>query len=445
MSEPDIDESKMVGNQISEPIIIKKSDFGGIEKDGTNKPWQLTVDFIMIVGKYLRWNKDYINLMKVTYKYEELVSMYKFNPISDTTLFENIQTQHFYNKCDVKKKKKGMFRYIHWYKVSYEKVKNEKPNEIFRRIELNQKVNNGGGWPIPHDNQPPIKIENHSCTIPEVITSIGNRCFYHIKDLTSVQLPSRLKEIGENAFCSTRLVSITIPWGVTSIGPSCFMDCHNLTSIELPEGLERIEDFAFHSSSITSITIPESVTMIGRGCFDGIKSLVNINLPERIKLKKLVDLLSSANSVTVINLPEGLTKISCFSDSYSLRNVTFPSTLKVIGKRCFTSTMANITIPEGVTKIGDFAFSFCRLNYIELPKSIIKIGEGAFRDSNISEITIPENVTYIGDYCFNNCSQLTKITILTPHIERLNSTCFPKGTFDKIYIVGGIQYLKNFS
>ena len=63
---------------------------------------QLTIDFIMIVGKYFEGSNDFINVMKVCKKYEELVSMYKFNPISDISLFENIQTQHFYKKEDKK-------------------------------------------------------------------------------------------------------------------------------------------------------------------------------------------------------------------------------------------------------------------------------------------------------------------------------------------------------
>ena len=52
-------------------------------------------------------NNDFINVMKVCKRYEELVLMYKFNPISDISLFENIQTQHFYNK-DVENKKDGI-------------------------------------------------------------------------------------------------------------------------------------------------------------------------------------------------------------------------------------------------------------------------------------------------------------------------------------------------
>ena len=90
----------------------------------------MTVDFIMIVGKYFKSPNDFINIMKICKRYEELVLMYKFNPISDISLFENIQTQHFYNKEDVKNKKDGLFQYIYWFNDE-ELIKNKKDNEIF--------------------------------------------------------------------------------------------------------------------------------------------------------------------------------------------------------------------------------------------------------------------------------------------------------------------------
>ena len=63
---------------------------------------------MMIVGKYFKSNKDYINVMKVNKKYEQLVLMYKFNPISDTSLFKNVQTQHFTIKEELKIRNKVM-------------------------------------------------------------------------------------------------------------------------------------------------------------------------------------------------------------------------------------------------------------------------------------------------------------------------------------------------
>ena len=39
----------------------------------SKEKWQMTIDFIMIVGKYFKSNKDFINVMKVCKKYKELV------------------------------------------------------------------------------------------------------------------------------------------------------------------------------------------------------------------------------------------------------------------------------------------------------------------------------------------------------------------------------------
>ena len=61
---------------------------------------------MMIIGKYFESNGDFINVMKATKKYKQLSKLYHFNPISDTSLFENIETQYLYNKYD--EKKEGM-------------------------------------------------------------------------------------------------------------------------------------------------------------------------------------------------------------------------------------------------------------------------------------------------------------------------------------------------
>ena len=52
--------------------------------------------------------------MRVSKKYEQLVLMYKYNPISDTTLFKNMQTQHFYKKMDFTNIVQCMYQYIYW-------------------------------------------------------------------------------------------------------------------------------------------------------------------------------------------------------------------------------------------------------------------------------------------------------------------------------------------
>ena len=65
-------------------------------------------------------------------------------------------------------------------------------------------------------------------------------------------------------------MSITIPNSVTTIGNRAFSGCSGLTSITIPNSVTTIEESAFlYCTDLTSITIPNSVTTIGEYAFEG--------------------------------------------------------------------------------------------------------------------------------------------------------------------------------
>ncbi|MCD7729185.1 MAG: leucine-rich repeat domain-containing protein, partial [Clostridia bacterium] len=71
-----------------------------------------------------------------------------------------------------------------------------------------------------------------SITIPDVVTSIGDRAFYNCTSLTSITIPDVVTSIGDRAFeVCTSLASVTIPNSVTSIGNYAFNYCASLTSV----------------------------------------------------------------------------------------------------------------------------------------------------------------------------------------------------------------------
>ena len=77
----------------------------------------ITIDDMLIIGKYFESSVDYVNVMRVCRKYHDLVKFYHFNPISDTTLFERMESQHLYSCSD--KRIEGMYQYIYWYSTHY--------------------------------------------------------------------------------------------------------------------------------------------------------------------------------------------------------------------------------------------------------------------------------------------------------------------------------------
>ena len=232
-------------------------------------------------------------------------------------------------------------------------------------------------------------------TIPDSVTSIGRYAFYGCTSLTSVTIPGSVTSIGVYAFDScASLISVTIPDGVTSIGDSAFDYCTSLTSVTIPGSVTSIGDSVFyHCTSLASVTIPDSVTSIGRYAFAYCKSL------------------------TSVAIPDGVTSIGekAFSQCTSLTSVAIPDSVTSIGERAFyeCTSLTSVTIPDSVTSIGDSVFYHCTsLTSVTIPDSVTSIGDYAFSGcTSLTSVTIPDSVTSIGEGTFEDCTSLTSVTI----------------------------------
>lgn len=132
-------------------------------------------------------------------------------------------------------------------------------------------------------------------TIPNGITSIGERAFEHCRNLTSITIPSSVSSIGKGAFTwcyaldkiivdkennhyisengalydknKTELIQVppgiedtefVIPDSVRNIGDSAFYDCISLTSIIIPDSVKHVDEMAFSGcSKLEYLTIPK--------------------------------------------------------------------------------------------------------------------------------------------------------------------------------------------
>ena len=108
---------------------------------------------------------------------------------------------------------------------------------------------NGSGFVDQYNNPNPFgknsSITSVSFADTSNFTSIGMYAFAGNSNLSNINLPNSLNNIGHNAFNGTGLTNITIPDSVTRIEGYAFTNTTNLTDIVVPDSVQTLEMAAF--------------------------------------------------------------------------------------------------------------------------------------------------------------------------------------------------------
>ena len=294
-----------------------------------------------------------------------------------------------------------------------------------------------------------------SITIPESVTSIGNWAFGNCSSLTSINVNANNPN-----YCAidgvlfnkdqTTLIqypggkqgAYTIPNSVTSIGERAFSGCKSLTSITIPNSVTSIGDWAFDAcKSLTSITCEAATppTIGGTNTFDGVSKSIPVYVPcECVEAYKAA---SGWSDFTNIQVPLAEYSIEVYVNDTIMGTAkvnynTFCKGAQISATPNFgyhfvqwsdgnTDNPHTLELTQDTTLTAEFAQSFsgqCGDSlYWELVDTTLHItGKGEMYDykyntipwkllvSSIKVLTIAEDVTKLNQ-SFDSCSVLESI------------------------------------
>lgn len=99
------------------------------------------------------------------------------------------------------------------------------------------------------------------------LESVSRGMFYRCESLKNVTLSDACTAIPEDTFTGCALTSIKLPSKLKEIGYMAFAYNTGLTQIEFSEGLETIGEAAFYETGLTKVTLPASVKSVGPNAF----------------------------------------------------------------------------------------------------------------------------------------------------------------------------------
>ena len=227
------------------------------------------------------------------------------------------------------------------------------------------------------------------------VTSIASEAFY-MSDITSVSIPNSVTSIGDKAFKGcTLLTSVNIPVSITAINESVFENCRSLKRVDLPA----------------------SITTIGTSAFAGCTSLKSIDLS--VNVRNIGSYAFSNTGLTFVDIPNSITYISSYAFYCSnLAAVNIPESVKTINSYAFSETkLKSVTIPRSVYSIAEYAFYGCTDLSTIYFKGNTRIGDCSFGGcSAITSVTIESygfNIYNIGSSTFAN--SISNATLYVPY------------------------------
>lgn len=279
-----------------------------------------------------------------------------------------------------------------------------------------------GTGEITNTNWSSFKEQVKKVVIEDGIINIPDYAFSTHTNLSEVVMADSIQTIGTYAFRGCSLLNkVNIPKRMSELQNKMFEDCLSLTSIVIPDNIKKIGNEVFAGcTNLSSIQMSNCIEEVGEGILDNTAFYDNS--------ENWIDNVLYCNNILVVAKSD-------IGGEVSVREGT-----RVIGKNAFYETkVTKIDLPKSMVRIGDYSFYNCDfLKEVVVSEGLKYIGYSAFYSNDLlSKIVLPDTVTEIGEKAFYSCvrlvdfyspSSLTKIgTEAFSKCNTLESFTIPKG------------------
>lgn len=280
------------------------------------------------------------------------------------------------------------------------------------------------------------------------VTSIGPYAFSGGYNLISLEIPNSITNIGNNAFHDCQLLTnINIPNSVISIGDDAFFNCNSLIKVLIPNSVKNIGRSAFYCQRLTVFV--EAENQLDGWDKDWRETLPPIGFDKEEFISPVVwDCLNNdvADDGKIYTIENGIKyiiengeaivtnqgrsiKVACLPSSINYKNKNYPVTTIVDGAMSWCNLLTKVEMPNSIINVGEMLFpnslesAIVSTEYISsfsmrsnsLKKVVIsggtRIPDKAFSFfTSLESISISNNVTSIGEQSFEGCTGLSKVS-----------------------------------
>lgn len=263
-----------------------------------------------------------------------------------------------------------------------------------------------------------------SVTISEKVESIGNNAFGGNAALVTAAYNATAAVYAGPDALFAKASSITVGAGVTKIPAYFAKDNVAITSITLPSTVKEVGTNAFlDCSALETVEGVEGINVLGQDVFKGTPWLETYAQSAEDNLVYIGTILYSYNGTMPANytltIEEGTTAIAAgaFAGKTNLVAISaLPATLVDIGDKAFdgcNKLVADLDL-SNVKTIGERAFYNCsKLTSITFGEGIESIGANAFYGCSaaVMDLVIPETFKFLGERAFYTCRKLASVEV----------------------------------